>query len=273
MDRRPLCGPGRRRARRVHGLRGTQSQSVRITGIPAGPCRRERTRAKLDPKGWPKTSRLRGKTEELHLTLHRRDVYHLVSRCQTSQPRRPPTGFFGTRRAAHHRGPALRADRRRRIGAAGPWTDRAATQNVNVLALRSGSELDSAKPLPAALGEARDRVARDFALPAEWLNPGPTDLLEFGLPEGFVDRLERRDHGDGLTSTSPRATTRSTSSSTHWSTRVLASMRPTSGRRAYRRGAPGSGPVEPITRPVRGLRAGPASGARTHGSQGSDLSI
>lgn len=31
------------------------------------------------------------------------------------------------------------------------------------------------------------------------LNPGPTDLLEFGLPEGFIDRLECRDYGDSLT--------------------------------------------------------------------------
>ncbi len=73
------------------------------------------------------------------------------------------------------------------------------TRDVDLLGLRSGNELESAKPLPAALGEARDRVARDFALPADWLNPGPTDLLEFGLPEGFVDRLERRGYGDGLT--------------------------------------------------------------------------
>lgn len=73
------------------------------------------------------------------------------------------------------------------------------TRDVDLLGLRSGNELESAKPLPTGLGEARDRVARDFALPADWLNPGPTDLLEFGLPEGFVERLVRRDYGDGLT--------------------------------------------------------------------------
>jgi hypothetical protein len=50
-----------------------------------------------------------------------------------------------------------------------------------------------------ALEAARDRVARDFSLPADWLNPGPTDLLEFGLPEGLIGRLERRDYGDSLT--------------------------------------------------------------------------
>jgi hypothetical protein len=73
------------------------------------------------------------------------------------------------------------------------------TRDVDVLALRSGDQLSRAKPLPANLEAARDRVARDFSLPADWLNPGPTDLLEFGLPAGFIERLEGRDYGDGLT--------------------------------------------------------------------------
>jgi hypothetical protein len=73
------------------------------------------------------------------------------------------------------------------------------TRDVDLIALRTGDDLGTAKPLPPALEIARDRVARDFSLPAEWLNPGPTDLLEFGLPEGFSDRLERRDYGDALT--------------------------------------------------------------------------
>ena len=73
------------------------------------------------------------------------------------------------------------------------------TRDVDLLALRSGDGLDSARPLPASLEAARDRVARDFSLPNDWLNPGPTDLLELGLPDGFIDRLERRDYGDGLT--------------------------------------------------------------------------
>lgn len=73
------------------------------------------------------------------------------------------------------------------------------TRDVDLLALRSGDELSSAKPLPANLEAARNRVARDFSLPPNWLNPGPTDLLELGLPDGFVERLERRDYGDSLT--------------------------------------------------------------------------
>jgi len=74
-----------------------------------------------------------------------------------------------------------------------------ATRDVDLVALRSGDELGSAHPLPASLATARDRVARDFSVPSDWLNPGPTDLLDFGLPAGFIDRLERRDYGDGLT--------------------------------------------------------------------------
>ena len=47
-------------------------------------------------------------------------------------------------------------------------------------------------------GAARDLVARDFSLLPRWLNPGPAKLLEFGLPDGFAERLERRDYDAGL---------------------------------------------------------------------------
>lgn len=73
------------------------------------------------------------------------------------------------------------------------------TRDVDLLALRAGDELGSARPVPASLQAAGDRVARDFSLPTDWLNAGPTDLLELGLPEGLIDRLERRDYGDSLT--------------------------------------------------------------------------
>jgi hypothetical protein len=72
------------------------------------------------------------------------------------------------------------------------------TRDVDIVALRSGEELGSAEPLPGPLRIASDRVARDFSLPVEWLNAGPTDLLDLGLPEGFLERLERRDYGEGL---------------------------------------------------------------------------
>jgi hypothetical protein len=72
------------------------------------------------------------------------------------------------------------------------------TRDVDLLALRAGDELNSARPLPSVLEAARDRVARDYSLPMDWLAAGPTDLLRFGLPDGFIDRLERRDYGDNL---------------------------------------------------------------------------
>ncbi len=72
------------------------------------------------------------------------------------------------------------------------------TRDVDIVALPSGEDLEGADPLPDALLAARDLVARDFSLLPRWLNPGPTKLLEFGLPEGFIDRLERRDYGPGL---------------------------------------------------------------------------
>jgi hypothetical protein len=72
------------------------------------------------------------------------------------------------------------------------------TKDVDIVALRSDAGLDSADPLPQGLRTAGDLVARDFGLPPEWLNAGPAGLLTFGLPEGFVDRLTRRDYGPGL---------------------------------------------------------------------------
>lgn len=72
------------------------------------------------------------------------------------------------------------------------------TRDIDIVALRIDDDLEGADPLPEGLRVARDRVARDFSLPAEWLNPGPTDLLELGLPDGFIDRLERHPYGEGL---------------------------------------------------------------------------
>jgi len=73
------------------------------------------------------------------------------------------------------------------------------TRDIDVLAIMEGELLTPADPLPPALAGARDRVARDFGLPTDWLNPGPTDLLQFGLPAGFLSRVETRAHGSALT--------------------------------------------------------------------------
>ena len=53
-------------------------------------------------------------------------------------------------------------------------------------------------PLPAALREAADDVARLMKLSSGWLNAGPASLLDLGLPEGFLGRTVRRKY-EGLT--------------------------------------------------------------------------
>jgi hypothetical protein len=66
------------------------------------------------------------------------------------------------------------------------------TKDVDVVALREADVLEKADPLPVDLRDAIDRVARDFGLPQQWINPGPASLMDFGLPEGFLDRVETR---------------------------------------------------------------------------------
>jgi hypothetical protein len=72
------------------------------------------------------------------------------------------------------------------------------TRDLDIVALIERGKLVSAGPLPPALAEAVVDVARAVGLRPDWLNPGPTSVLELGLPEGFASRLEARTYG-GLT--------------------------------------------------------------------------
>lgn len=72
------------------------------------------------------------------------------------------------------------------------------TQDVDIVALEQHGQLVSAEPLPPPVAEAAALVARDLGLDPNWLNPGPTSLLDLGLPDGFADRLSRRDYGQAL---------------------------------------------------------------------------
>jgi len=73
------------------------------------------------------------------------------------------------------------------------------TRDVDLVALLEDDQLVTPKPLPPALVEARDRVARDFGLDEDWLNAAPSSLLDFGLPDGFLGRVETRTFGPALT--------------------------------------------------------------------------
>ena len=73
-----------------------------------------------------------------------------------------------------------------------------ATRDVDILAIADDGELRLAEPLPQALLSARAAVASDFGLAANWLNAGPTNLLKWGLPEGFASRVVTRSYGTAL---------------------------------------------------------------------------
>lgn len=75
---------------------------------------------------------------------------------------------------------------------------RRATRDVDVLAIAEKGELRLAEPLPDALLSARAAVARDFGLNENWLNAGPTDLIKWGLPRGFMTRVVTRQYGPAL---------------------------------------------------------------------------
>jgi hypothetical protein len=74
------------------------------------------------------------------------------------------------------------------------------TKDVDVLALmdEQGRLLPS-DPLPESVSRAVSEIAGQLDLYPNWLNGGPTDLLKWGLPQGFRDRLTRRDYGARLT--------------------------------------------------------------------------
>jgi hypothetical protein len=73
-----------------------------------------------------------------------------------------------------------------------------ATRDVDLLAIAANGELRTAEPLPAALLTARAAVAADFGLAEDWLNAGPTNLLTWGLPDGFMSRVVTRSYGRSL---------------------------------------------------------------------------
>jgi hypothetical protein len=75
-----------------------------------------------------------------------------------------------------------------------------ATRDVDVVALMTEENaLVSPDPIPDDLARMARIVAEDLDLDENWLNTGPKDIFHMGLPEGFSQRLTRRDYGANLT--------------------------------------------------------------------------
>jgi hypothetical protein len=72
------------------------------------------------------------------------------------------------------------------------------TRDIDVVAMRDADGLVAMTHLPPDLADAAGKVARDFALPEDWLNTGPARLLDFGLPDGFLARGTTRRYGPAL---------------------------------------------------------------------------
>jgi hypothetical protein len=69
------------------------------------------------------------------------------------------------------------------------------TKDLDLVARIDAGRYLSPDPLPAALAEAGEDVARTLGLAPDWLNAGPASLLALGLPDGFEGRLTTFRHG------------------------------------------------------------------------------
>jgi hypothetical protein len=72
---------------------------------------------------------------------------------------------------------------------------RPTTKDLDLLGEWTPDGVAPIRPMPEPLRDAVIDVGRAFGLADDWLNTGPDSLLDLGLPDGFVERLERRDFG------------------------------------------------------------------------------
>ena len=76
-----------------------------------------------------------------------------------------------------------------------------ATRDVDIIAIGKDSaegrqrSIEPPDPLPEPLVQAISRVARDFNLPADWMNTTAGLQWGTGLPPGFADRIHWRRYG------------------------------------------------------------------------------
>src|SRR5687768_12487283 len=69
------------------------------------------------------------------------------------------------------------------------------TKDLDIVAVVDAGTYRSASPLPDYLEAAVRDVAIATGLRPDWINGGPTSLLDFGLPEGFEQRISTRRFG------------------------------------------------------------------------------
>lgn len=69
------------------------------------------------------------------------------------------------------------------------------TADIDIVALVERGQYVKPVGLPRDLVEAAEATARVLGIRHDWINVGPADLLDFGLPEGFADRTVKRRYG------------------------------------------------------------------------------
>lgn len=78
------------------------------------------------------------------------------------------------------------------------------TKDVDILAYVKQTEAGDisfikATPLKEEFIAAAKKVARDFNLPENWINTGPTSAVDLGLPGGLIERVTTKEFGSKLT--------------------------------------------------------------------------
>ncbi len=71
---------------------------------------------------------------------------------------------------------------------------RPATKDLDLLGEWTADGVKPMRPMPEPLRIAVVDVARAYGLASDWVNLGPESLLDLGLPDGFLGRLERHDY-------------------------------------------------------------------------------
>lgn len=72
---------------------------------------------------------------------------------------------------------------------------RPTTKDLDVLGAWSPTGVEVMQPMPVPLAIAIEDVALAYGLSRDWMNLGPSAILDQGVPDGFLERLERRDFG------------------------------------------------------------------------------